>query len=116
MEKITSMEVLDKIKERQLERQSKSRILVGVGTCGEAAGAGEVFKILSEQVKKMNLPVEVKKCGCIGMCCAEPLVEVQTEGMPRVFYGKVDKAKAAEIIEKHVCSHTLLDDHIFELQ
>jgi NADP-reducing hydrogenase subunit HndB len=115
MEKITSKEVLNRIKQQAQAKAKKDWIRVGVGTCGEAAGAGEVFKILSEQVKKLNLPVEVTKCGCIGMCYAEPLVEINLDGMPKVFYGKVDKAKAVEIVEKHICGKTLLDDHIFEV-
>ena len=86
-----------------------------MSTCGIAAGADEVFKTLVEESKKRNLSIEIKQCGCVGMCYAEPLVEVRVEGLPTVTYGRVDKDVAVKILEKHVCGNTLVKDHIYEL-
>ncbi len=95
--------------------EKKNWIRIGCNTCGVAAGAEEVFETMTREIAKLKLEVELKKVGCAGMCYAEPLVEVQVEGVPRVFYGKVDAAKAAKIIEKHVAGKILLNDHIFDV-
>ncbi|MFA6599959.1 MAG: (2Fe-2S) ferredoxin domain-containing protein [Candidatus Omnitrophota bacterium] len=114
MNKMT-VEDLKKIKDGRANGK-KNWIRVGYSTCGIAAGADEVFATLTEEIKKQNLDVEIKKCGCIGMCYAEPLVEIQTEGLPRVFYGKVDKDTAAKIVEKHIGGKMLLNDRIYQVK
>ncbi|MBN1688616.1 MAG: (2Fe-2S) ferredoxin domain-containing protein [Candidatus Omnitrophica bacterium] len=100
---------------KELKKKKGSWIRVGCSTCGIAAGAKEVFDTLKEEIQKRDLKsLEVKQCGCIGMCYAEPLVEVMIEGMPKVFYGKVDKDVALKIVEKHVCGKMLLNDRIYD--
>jgi len=108
-------EDLNRIKEEYGKRK-KDWIKVGCSTCGIAAGAQEVFETLCREVKEHHLDIDVKKCGCAGMCYAEPLVEVNVEGMPRVFYGKVTSETADKIIEKHVRGKMLMDDHIYDLK
>ena len=92
----------------------KDWIKVGLSSCGIAAGADEVFKFFVEEVKKRNLQIEIKKCGCAGACYAEPLVEVSVAGLPTVIYGAVNKDVATKILEKHVISKMLVNDCIFE--
>lgn len=99
-----------------IKPEGGSWIKVGLSTCGVAAGADVVFATLVEEAKKRNVDIEIKRCGCQGMCYAEPMVEVKTEGMPPVLYGKVNKEIAAKIMEKHVCSNTLVKDSIYELR
>lgn len=91
-------------------------IKVGYSTCGIAAGAKEVYEALVEESRKHNAAVDIKKCGCVGMCSAEPLVEVHVKNMPTVFYGKVDKELAAKIMEKHVCGKMLVNDRIYDMK
>lgn len=91
-------------------------IKVGMSTCGIAAGAKEVYDTLLSEKEKHKLDIAVDKCGCAGMCSVEPLVEVRIEGMPQVIYGRVDKEVALEIIDKHVISRRLLDDHIYGIK
>jgi (2Fe-2S) ferredoxin len=93
----------------------KDWIKVGMSSCGIAAGAEEVFNFFVEEVKKRNLQIEIKKCGCAGACYAEPLVEVSVEGLPAVIYGAVNKEVATKILEKHVISKRLVNDSIFEI-
>jgi len=100
---------------RNKKAASTSWIKVGMSTCGIAAGADEVYAVLCDEVKKKNLPIEVKKCGCMGMCYAEPLVEVNLEGTPRVTYGRVSKDVALRIVEKHLCDKMLVNDYIYDL-
>lgn len=114
MEKITR-EYLDKISSGP-RKTPGNYIRVGMSTCGIAAGADEVFATLVEEAKKRNLQIEVKKCGCVGMCFAEPLVEVAVEGLPPVIYGKVNKEIAAKILEKHVAGKILVNEYIFDLK
>ncbi len=99
---------------RGQQADKKSSIAVGMSACGLAAGAEEVYQTFIEEVKKRNLPVEVAKSGCAGMCYAEPMVEVRVEGLPPVTYGRVTKEIAREILERHVMGKTLLNDYIFE--
>lgn len=81
---------------------SAARIRIGMSTCGLAAGAQEVFDVLSAEAAKDKLPVEISKCGCLGMCYAEPVAEVCLPGKPPVVYGRVDKDTALRIIREHV--------------
>ena len=104
-------ELLESI--RQKNQKKGNWIKVGMSSCGIAAGAEEVFKTLIEEAKSRNISIEVRKCGCIGMCYAEPLVEVYVEGTPLVLYGGVDKDAAIKIIEKHVAGKMLVNDYIF---
>ncbi len=94
----------------------KDYIKVGMSTCGIAAGADEVYATLKDELKKRNVTIDLKKCGCVGMCYAEPLVEVKIDGLPAVTYGKVNKDIAMRIVEKHVCGKLLVNDYIFELE
>jgi NADP-reducing hydrogenase subunit HndB len=105
---------LDKMSQAPGDR-IKDWIKVGMSSCGIAAGAEEVFNFFVEEVKKRNLQIEIKKCGCVGACYAEPLVEVNVEGLPSVIYGAVNKDVATKILEKHVISKRLVNDSIFEV-
>jgi (2Fe-2S) ferredoxin len=114
MSKITR-ESLDNIS-KQPKTEEKNWIKVGMSSCGIAAGADEVFKVLTEEAKKRNIRVSVKKCGCAGMCSVEPLVEVNVEGMPQVTYGRVNSEVAIQILEEHIHNHRLVNDHIYDIQ
>ena len=114
MAKLTKTD-LDKIKQKA-KNNDKNWIKVGMSACGIAAGAAEVFNTFIEEAKKRNLEVEIKKCGCQGMCFAEPLVEVRVKGLPTVTYGKVNNDIAVKILEKHICANTLVKDHIYEIR
>jgi len=114
MKKITR-EDLDKAASSP-KKETGNYIRVGMSTCGIAAGADEVFATLVEEARKRNLQIEVKKCGCVGMCFAEPLVEVAVEGLPPVIYGKVNKEIAVKILEKHVAGKILVNEYIFDLK
>jgi NADP-reducing hydrogenase subunit HndB len=114
MKKITR-EDLDKISAKPVN-PAVNYIRVGMSTCGIAAGADEVLATLIEEAKKRNIQIDIKKCGCVGMCFAEPLVEVAVEGLPPVIYGKVNKEIAAKIMEKHVAGKILVNEYIFDLK
>jgi NADP-reducing hydrogenase subunit HndC len=74
------------------------KILVGMGTCGLAAGAQEVYQAIQAEVARLNLPYLITPTACIGWCSQEPLVDVLLPGKPRVTYGRMDAHKAKELV------------------
>ena len=106
---------LERIKSEGIARKPKSWIRVGYSTCGVAAGAKDVYDVLVAEAKTRGLDLSIKKCGCVGLCSAEPMVEVNIDGVPRVFYGKVNKEVAHKIMDEHVMQKRLVDGHIYEL-
>ena len=76
-----------------------AKIMVGMATCGVAAGAGEVWDALRQEVKKRKLDLAIKKTGCIGICQHEPLVDIIMPGYSRVTYDRVKADKAPELID-----------------
>jgi NADP-reducing hydrogenase subunit HndB len=90
------------------------QVIVGMGTCGIAAGAkgtlDAFINVLDE--KKLVDKVLVRQTGCMGLCHSEPTVEVISPGMPNVIYGNVNVEVAREIVQKHILGHELLDNHI----
>jgi NADH-quinone oxidoreductase subunit F len=67
----------------------KSKIFVGMGTCGLAAGAQSVYDEISEQVKKLNIDAEIIPTGCVGFCQKETIVDIHKDGFPKLSYGPV---------------------------
>ncbi len=91
------------------------QVVVGMGTCGIAAGAKETFTTLVDTLAAKNLAnVLVRQTGCMGLCHSEPTVEVLVPGMPTVIYGNVDAATAKEIVEKHIVGHELITGKILD--
>ena len=79
------------------------RVVVGMATCGIAAGARPVLNAFVEETAKRHLDnVAVTQTGCIGMCQFEPIVEVLVPGKEKVTYGKVTPDKVARIVTDHL--------------
>lgn len=93
------------------QREGKTRIVIGMGTCGIAAGAREVMSaILDELAKRKLTNVVVSQTGCIGLCVKEPLVEVILPGQPKVSYGNIDGRRARQIVAQHVVNGVIVRD------
>ena len=92
------------------------QVIVGMGTCGIAAGAKLTFDALVDSIQKHGLEnkVLVRQTGCMGLCYVEPTVEVAVPGMPVVIYGKMTQDAAEELVQKHLVEHVLLNNHIFD--
>jgi NADP-reducing hydrogenase subunit HndB len=95
---------------------SRVQIIVGMGTCGVAAGAQQTLAaFLDEMGRHNNLQdVVVKQTGCMGLCHAEPTVEVVMAGMPPTIYGRVDEEVARDIVRKHLLGGMLVNHHVFD--
>ena len=98
--------IRDRMKNKVAIREGSGeiRIVVGMATCGIAAGARPVLNRLVEEVAKADLSgkVAVSQTGCIGICQYEPVVEIFEEGKEKVTYVKMTPEKATEIVEKHI--------------
>ncbi len=89
----------------------KKQVIVGLGSCGIAAGANKVYETINSLYKNENLDIELKKTSCIGMCYREPLVEIIDE-KGSFLYGLVDEKKAKEIIEKHIKNNNPINEYL----
>ena len=79
------------------------RIVIGMATCGIAAGARPVMNAFMEEISKRGLGnVAVTQTGCIGVCRLEPIVEVYMPGEEKVTYVKMDAKKAVEVVAEHI--------------
>jgi NADH-quinone oxidoreductase subunit F len=91
----------------------KTKVIVGLGSCGVAAGAGKVYDKIKSLQAAENLDFELKKTSCIGMCYREPLVEIVDE-TGTYLYGEINEERAIEIIDKHVSQHSPVKDYIIQ--
>ncbi len=89
------------------------RVVVGMATCGIAAGARPVLGAFVEGVNANGLAdkVAVTQTGCIGICQYEPVVEIFEEGKEKVTYVKLDAQKAKEIVEKHLKGGVVVEEY-----
>ena len=88
------------------------RIVVGMATCGIAAGARPVMNALVEEVAKRQLQhVTVTQTGCIGMCRLEPIVEVYTPNGEKVTYVKMTAEKAAKVVNEHIVNGNVCKEY-----
>ena len=93
----------------------ETHIIVGMGTCGIAAGAKDALEGFLDAIKKNDLThIVVKQTGCMGLCHSEPSVEVKVPGMPDIIYGNVDKQVARDIVEQHIMNKKMIQDHILD--
>ena len=95
------------------EGGSEIRVVVGMATCGIAAGARPVLNAFVEEVNNLELSdkVTVTQTGCIGICQYEPVVEIIEDGKDKVTYVKMTAEKAAEVVEKHLKGGKVITDY-----
>lgn len=107
--------IKDKMKDKVVLREGSGdvRIVVGMATCGIAAGARPVLNTFVEEVNKGGLShkVTVSQTGCIGICQFEPVVEVYEAGKEKVTYVKMTAEKAKEVVEKHIKGGNVVSEY-----
>lgn len=113
-----SLADLEAIRKKTLEQvnlrtdREGTRVVVGMATCGIAAGARPVLLAFVEEVNKRGLPdVIVSQTGCIGLCQYEPLVEVYTPGQEKVTYVNVDADMVPRIVTEHIVNGHPVDEY-----
>lgn len=90
---------------------SITQVIVGLGSCGIAAGAGKTYEKIKALKEAENLGFELKKTSCVGMCYREPLVEIIDE-TGTYLYGEIDEIRAVEIIDKHIGQQSPVKEYV----
>lgn len=107
--------IRDKTRQNMTVREDKgevTRVVVGMATCGIAAGARPVLNAFSQEVARRKLShVTVSQTGCIGMCQYEPIVEVFVPGQEKVTYVKMTPEKAARVVADHIVNGNVVTEY-----
>ena len=85
-----------------LQRSEKPRIFVGAATCGRSAGALSVLETINAETAKRGIEAIVTQVGCIGLCYAEPIIDITKTGRPRILYSSVTPEIATQLIEDYI--------------
>ncbi len=94
------------------DASSKRKILVGMATCGIAAGARPVLNALVEEVAKRQISdVMVTQTGCVGVCQYEPVIEVIEEDGSKTTYVKMDAEKAVRVVNDHIVNGNVIAEY-----
>ncbi len=106
-----------------MESEGTLRVVVGMATCGQSAGARRVMDTLKKDVAELGLDnVKVAVTGCVGMCTYEPILEVLEPGKKKVTYIRMDPEKTARVVKEHlqggkpVLDYTVGHDHAGNLK
>jgi len=89
----------------------KTKVLIGLASCGIAAGANKVYDKINALKISEKLDIEIKKTGCLGMCFREPLIEIIDQS-GSYLYGDVNEEKAVEIFDKHIKQNEPIKDYL----
>jgi NADP-reducing hydrogenase subunit HndB len=117
MPKITSLQDLHKLR-AELRDEIVQRydvgttLVVGMGTCGIAAGARETLRALSDELARCGIDAHLTIGGCIGKCDYEPLLTVHRADAPPVMYGNVTADKVTELVEKHLVNGQVIQEWV----
>lgn len=107
--------IKDRMKDKVVLREGTGdvRVVVGMATCGIAAGARPVLNTFVEEVNNagLNEKVSVSQTGCIGICQFEPVVEVFEAGKDKVTYVKMTPEKAKRVVEEHLKGGKVISEY-----
>jgi NADP-reducing hydrogenase subunit HndB len=114
-----SLEELRAIREKMKEQmelrgndENNIRVVVGMATCGIAAGARPVMTAFLDEIEKRGLKnITVSQTGCIGVCRLEPIVEVFAPGQEKVTYVKMKPEIVPVVVEQHLVNHQVVTDY-----
>lgn len=116
-----SLAELQAIKEKMQNKvalrdgSGEMRVVVGMATCGIAAGARPVLSTFVEEINNSNLAgkVTVSQTGCIGLCQYEPIVEVYEADKEKITYVKMTPEKAKKVVEEHIKGGKVVAEYTF---
>ncbi len=122
MTTVKSLEDLKKMRDEAIAKKNLKtaeghvQVIVGMGTCGIAAGARDTMKSILDVIEKDNLTgIVVTQTGCIGLCEKEPIMQVAMGNQPKVTYGKVTPDVARLIMKEHVVGGSIVKNHEIQL-
>ena len=116
MKSLAELQAIRERMQKQLDIRENDddriRVVVGMATCGIAAGARPVLNAFLEEVAKRNLEnVTVTQTGCIGVCRLEPIVEVHVPGQEKVTYVKLTADMVPKIVSEHLVNQRVVDEY-----
>jgi NADP-reducing hydrogenase subunit HndB len=121
MVKISSLEDLNHLKIRLIMKRNDEaahgviRVTVGMGSCGIAAGAMEVFRALERGIQAHGLEnIVLIETGCMVLCKQEPIVEVVLGTQPKVSYGAVTPEIAERILTEHIMQGRVVEEYVID--
>ena len=98
---------------REEGNENQTRVVVGMATCGIAAGARPVLNKFAELVQERGVKdTVVTQTGCIGICKYEPIVEIYEPGKPKVTYVHMDAEKAEEVVNRHLLGGQVVKEYV----
>ena len=114
-----SMAELEAIRQKTLENiamrkevHDAARVVVGMATCGIAAGARPVMLAFMDEIAKRHLDhVTVSQTGCAGMCRLEPMVDVYVPGQEKVTYVKLTPEMVPRIVTEHIVNGRTVEEY-----
>ena len=118
MPKINNLEDLKKLREKSVaetaaRKEGRYRVIIGLGTCGIAAGGRKIMEAAMDEIAKRGLKdVSVETTGCIGMCQNEPLMDIVRPGEPRVTYGNLKPEDVPRIIADHLVNGNVVEEKV----
>jgi NADP-reducing hydrogenase subunit HndB len=115
MARLKNIEELKKLrheaeKDISVRSQTGTRIIIGMGTCGIAAGAREVMHAILRELEARKIEAHVETVGCVGMCAKEPLVDVEQAGKSRVRYANISPDHVPRLIEEHLIKGQVIQE------
>lgn len=116
MKSLAELQAIRERMQKQLDIRENDddrvRVVVGMATCGIAAGARPVLNAFLEEVAKRNLEnVTVTQTGCIGVCRLEPIVEVYVPGQEKVTYVKLTADMVPKIVSEHLVNQRVVNEY-----
>ena len=92
-----------------------TEIFVGLGSCGIASGARQVYETLQEELTRRKLQIPLSVTGCIGACHREPLIELRLDDGSRFLYGELDPEKTRRVVEEHLIGGNPVEEYLIPL-
>ena len=116
MKSLAELQAIREKMQKQMEVRDNGeeniRVVVGMATCGIAAGARPVLAAFLEEIEKRQLKnITVAQTGCIGVCRLEPIVEVYVPGEEKVTYVKLSPEKVPRIVAEHLVNHNPVTEY-----
>ncbi len=117
MPKLKSLDDLKRVRD-EAQQALKTRldtgttIIVGMGTCGIAAGARDTMHAILAELAARNIDAHVTTVGCIGQCVKEPLVDIEQAGKPRITYANVRPDMVPRLIEEHLINNRPVEEWV----
>lgn len=91
------------------------KIIIGMATCGIAAGARDTLTAFLDELNKRNIQdAAITQTGCLGLCDQEPLVEIYLPGKNKVTYGKVNAERARQIVANHIVNGNVVNEWVIQ--